>query len=46
MVLSGVTHYEDTLLYAVRYHRSDENIIFAAVMRSVRIFAAQDKRAL
>ena len=46
MVLAGVTHYEDTLLYAVRFLRSDENIMFAAVMRSVRIFAAQDKRAL
>ena len=46
IVLAAVTHYEDTLLYAVRFLRSDENIIFAAVMRSVRIFAAQDKRAL
>ena len=36
----------DTTLYAVRFLRSDENIIFAAVMPSVRMFIAQDKRAL
>ena len=44
--LAGVTHYKETLLYAVRFLRSDENIIFAAVMPSVRMFTAQDKRAL
>ena len=46
MVLAGVTHYEDTLLYAVRLLRSDENIMFVDVMPSVRFFAAQGKRAL
>ena len=30
----------------VRYLRSDENIIFPAVMPSVRIFIPQDKRVL
>ena len=37
---------QKTLLYAVRFLRSDENIIFAAVMPSVRMFIAQAKRAL
>ena len=36
----------DTTLYAIRFLRSDENFIFAAVMPSVRMFIAQDKRAL
>ena len=36
----------DTTLYAIRFLRSDENIIFPAVMPSVRMFIAQDKRAL
>ena len=46
ILLAAVTQYGSTLLYAVRFLRSDENIIFAVVMPSVRMFTAQDKRAL
>ena len=47
IVLAGVTHYENTLLYAeFVFLRRDEDLIVAAVMRSVQIFAPQGKHAL
>ena len=38
--------FTSTTLYAIRFLRSDENIIFPAVMPSVRMLIPQDKRVI